>query len=73
MLTSILSLLDKCMDVRGAYKCLNGGTCSVSNEGEAFCKCLDQYEGKICELGEHSKTMIHYIMYYTFVTSHLIR
>ena len=62
-LTSILNFLDKCLDVTGTYKCLYGGTCAVSKEGEAFCNCLDQYEGKMCELGKHSKIMNHFTIY----------
>ena len=34
------------------YKCLNGGTCLVGDNGEVFCMCLDQYEGTFCEHGK---------------------
>ena len=58
-----IELLDRCLDFRGAYKCLNGGICAVSNHGEAFCNCLDQYEGEICELGKNFEIMIYITMY----------
>ena len=40
------------MNVDETYKCLNGGTCLVGDNGEVFCMCLDQYEGTFCEHGK---------------------
>ena len=42
----------------GAYICLNGGSCMVTDDRVAFCNCIDQFEGKICELGEIVKLTV---------------
>ena len=49
------------MNVDGAYRCLNGGTCLVGDDGKAFCMCLDQYDGNICEHGKLLPQTIHCI------------
>ena len=50
-----LKYLDKCSKEDGTYKCQNGGTCIITDGGQAVCKCFDQYIGIMCEYGTKSR------------------
>ena len=48
-------LSDKCLP-GGSAACENGGSCSITVNGEINCKCSRYYNGTRCEKGEHLKT-----------------